>query len=73
MMLRLLCFSSMRYSHPAQTPDVILQHAKVVTVDPQIPYRASDRMRGDRIVAVGSNSEVLKHKDPTLGSSTFRW
>ena len=48
----------------AQAPDVIVENAKVVTVDPQFRIAQAFAIRGDRITAVGSNAEVLTHKGP---------
>lgn len=46
----------------AQAPDLIVHHAKVVTVDPQFRIVQAFAVRGDRIVAVGTNKEVLASK-----------
>lgn len=46
----------------AQPPDLILHHAKVVTVDGQFRIAQALAVRGDRIVAVGSDREVLARK-----------
>lgn len=46
----------------AQAPDLILHHGKVVTVDGQFRIVQALAVRGDRIVAVGSDREVLAKK-----------
>ena len=46
----------------AQAPDLIIQNAKVVTVDAQFRIAQAIAIRGDRITAVGSNAEVLKQR-----------
>ena len=46
----------------AQAPDLILHHGKVVTVDGQFRIVQALAVRGDRIVAVGSDREVLARK-----------
>jgi predicted amidohydrolase YtcJ len=65
MMPRLLCCLLCVIAIHAQTPDLILHHAKVVTVDARFHIAQAIAVRGDRIVAVGSNADVLKQKGPT--------
>ena len=45
-------------------PDLILHHAKVVTVDAAFTIAEAMAIRGDRIVRVGSSAEVLALKGP---------
>ena len=45
---------------PAQTADLILHDGKVVTVDADFSIAEAVAVLGDRIVAVGSNSDVRK-------------
>jgi len=47
----------------AQAPDRIVHHAKIVTVDAQFRIAEAMAMRGERVVAVGPNDEVLKLAD----------
>ena len=47
----------------AQVPDRIVHHAKIVTVDTQFQIAQAMAMRGERIIAVGNNDEVLKLAD----------
>ena len=44
----------------AEPPDVILHHAKIITVDDQFCIAEAVAVRGDRLLAVGKNDEVLK-------------
>jgi predicted amidohydrolase YtcJ len=46
----------------AQSPDLIVHNAKLVTVDPQFRIAQAMAVRGDRIVSVGANAEVLATK-----------
>jgi len=47
--------------HAADVPaDLILHHGRVVTVDPGFTIAEALAVRGDRIVAVGGNDDVLK-------------
>ena len=50
------------YALSAQAPDLIVHHAKVVTVDPQFRVVQAFAVKGDRIVAVGTDTEVLASK-----------
>jgi predicted amidohydrolase YtcJ len=52
---------------PAQEPaDLVLRGGKVVTVDESKPEAEAVAMRGDSIVAVGTNAEI----EPFIGSET---
>jgi predicted amidohydrolase YtcJ len=44
--------------------DLVLHHGKVVTVDPQFHIAEAVAIRGDRIMAVGSNGRVLELAGP---------
>jgi predicted amidohydrolase YtcJ len=46
----------------AAGPDVILQNAKIVTVDPAFSIQEAMAIEGNRIIAVGRNEEVLRLK-----------
>src|SRR5262245_23758891 len=49
----------------AQTPaDIVLLNGKVVTVDDRFTIAEALAIKGERIMAVGSNAEVEKHKGP---------
>ena len=48
----------------AQAPDLIIHNAKLLTVDAQFRIAQAMAVRGDRIVAVGSNTAVLGQKGP---------
>jgi hypothetical protein len=50
---------------PAQTPaDTVLLNGKIVTVDDRFTIAEALAIRGERIVAVGSNAEIEKLKGP---------
>lgn len=44
--------------------DLLLHHGKVVTVDPTFSIRQALAIKNDRLIAVGSDDEVLKHRGP---------
>jgi len=44
-------------------PDLILHHTTVITVDPDAPAASALAVAGDRIIAVGSDEEVLALAD----------
>ncbi|MBC7855042.1 MAG: amidohydrolase, partial [Pirellulaceae bacterium] len=46
----------------AQPPDLILHGGKIVTVDDKFSIAEAIAVRGERIIAVGSDNEVLKTK-----------
>jgi predicted amidohydrolase YtcJ len=45
---------------PAQAPDLVLTGGKVFTADPARPWAEAIAVRGDRIIAVGSDADVAK-------------
>ena len=45
--------------------DLIVHNAKVLTVDAKFTIAEAIAIKGDRIVAVGTNAHVLKHKAAT--------
>lgn len=56
-------------SRAADAPaDLVLHHGKIVTVDSQFSIVAALAVRGDRIVAVGPNDDVLKFAGPNTRS-----
>src|SRR2546430_798673 len=48
----------------AQPADLILHHGKIVTVDSQFHVVDAVAIRGDRIVGVGTHSEIAKLAGP---------
>ncbi len=52
----------------AAAPDVILHHGRVITVDATDRVLEALAIRGDRIIAAGSNAEIL----PLAGANTRR-
>jgi predicted amidohydrolase YtcJ len=51
-----------------QVPDLVLSNGKIITVDERFSIAQAVAIRGDRIVAVGANSEIL----PLAGRATRR-
>jgi predicted amidohydrolase YtcJ len=51
---------------PPETADIILTDGQVYTLDEAQPWAEAVAIRGERILAVGSNSEVRRH----AGSNT---
>ncbi len=51
---------ALRASCNAEAPDRIVHHGKVVTVDAKSQIAEAMATRGDRIVAVGTNAEIMK-------------
>src|SRR5919197_6685327 len=55
------------WSEPAsaQTPaDIVLFNGKIVTVDDRFTIAEALAIKGERILAVGSNAKIEKHKGP---------
>jgi predicted amidohydrolase YtcJ len=48
----------------AQSADTILTNGKILTVDGKFSIAQALAVRGERILAVGTNDEVRKHADP---------
>ncbi|HXG54591.1 MAG TPA: amidohydrolase, partial [Vicinamibacterales bacterium] len=46
---------------PLQAADLILTNGKIVTVEDGAPDAQAIALRGDRIIAVGSNAEIQRH------------
>jgi Amidohydrolase family len=55
-----LKFASSANSKTATAPDLIVHHAQLLTVDDAFSIREAMAIRGEKIVAVGSNDEILK-------------
>lgn len=49
---------------PSQTPDLVLTGGKVFTADPARPWAQAVAIRGERIIAVGSDADVAKLATP---------
>jgi len=55
----------------AQAPaDIVLLNGKIVTVDDRFMIAEALAIKGERIVAVGSNGEIEKHKGRARASLT---
>ncbi|HYJ94791.1 MAG TPA: hypothetical protein VEV86_09240, partial [Vicinamibacterales bacterium] len=65
-MLLVLALASGIAILPAQqpAPDVILSNGKIITVDERFSIAQAVAIRGDRIVAVGTDAEVAKLASP---------
>jgi predicted amidohydrolase YtcJ len=48
----------------AEHPEIILHHGKIVTVDKKFSIQQALAIRGERIVRVGSDADILKLKGP---------
>jgi len=65
--LRLVAFSLAAWPAAgafAQPPDLILHHGKIVTVDARLRIAEALAIKGERILAVGSDAEILGLKGP---------
>ncbi len=60
----LACAVVLRNRAAAEQADLILHNGKVVTVDPQFRIAEAVAVAGDRILAVGTNAEVLRLAGP---------
>ncbi len=58
--LVLFCLVTLVSAAKAQSVDTIITHAKVVTLDPNDHIAESVALKGDRIVAVGSEADIAK-------------
>ena len=65
-MLLVLALASGVATLPAQqpAPDIILSNGKIITVDERFSIAQAVAIRGDRIVAVGTDAEVAKLASP---------
>ncbi|MBX9773518.1 MAG: amidohydrolase family protein [Xanthobacteraceae bacterium] len=67
-----MCFIAMLFAVPvasAQAPDLILHNGKIVTVDSGFSIASAVAIRGDRIVAVGTDEDVRKLAGPATRQS----
>jgi predicted amidohydrolase YtcJ len=51
-------------AHAAERADTILLNGKIVTVDQRFSVAQAVAVRGERILAVGRNADVLEHQGP---------
>jgi predicted amidohydrolase YtcJ len=66
-LLLVLTLASEAHQQPAPLPaDLVLTNARVVTVDESLPRAEAVAVRGDRIVALGTSTEVRRY----VGSAT---
>jgi predicted amidohydrolase YtcJ len=59
----LLAWSLITSAAAADAPDLILHHGKVVTVDSKFSIQEAVALKGNRILAVGSNASILDSRD----------
>jgi predicted amidohydrolase YtcJ len=52
------------FAAKAQAPDVIYHNGAIITMSASHPSAQAVAIRGDRFIAVGSNSDVLKTAGP---------
>jgi predicted amidohydrolase YtcJ len=55
-----------RPADPAVAADLVLRDGRIVTVDELVPEAEAIAIRGDTILAVGTNAEIRQH----IGEST---
>ncbi len=60
----LLCCGISRIFGAGQPADLVLRHGKIVTADPSFSIRSAVAVRGDRIVAVGSENDAASWIGP---------
>ncbi|MGH7199384.1 MAG: amidohydrolase, partial [Planctomycetaceae bacterium] len=58
------CLFPASFALADDAPTLIVHHGKIVTVDPEFTIAEAMAVRGDRILAVGSNEDVLKLAGP---------
>jgi len=56
---------SKRTKPSTRAAELVLRNGRVVTLDPKLPEAQALAVRGDVIVAVGSNSEIQRHVGPS--------
>ena len=61
--LLVACCSPLLLLAQPPTADLILVGGHIVTMDPSRPKASAMAVKGDRILAVGSNDEILKYAD----------
>lgn len=61
-LVSIFCSAAIVETAAAQPPNLILHHGKIATVDKQFSVAEAVAIRGERIVAVGKNDEVLATK-----------
>ncbi|MEI8379183.1 MAG: amidohydrolase [Planctomycetota bacterium] len=62
--LTILSFAVVSSTAMAQPPDLIVHNGKIATVDDKFTLAEAIAVRGERIVAVGKNAELLKLAGP---------
>ncbi|MGV3722935.1 MAG: amidohydrolase family protein [Actinomycetota bacterium] len=65
LLLVVSCCAAVAAAGKTPTADLILHHGKIVTVDDRFSIRQAIAVTDGRIVAVGSNREVLRRRGPS--------
>ena len=62
-LIALLCFliCLSKCSKAKEPADLVLKNGKIVTVDEAVPEVQAIAVKGDKILAVGSNKEIKRH------------
>ena len=63
--------SGLGAQQPASQADLILSNGKIVTVDERFTIAQAVAVRGDHIVAVGTNQEIARLAGPTRMSNVL--
>lgn len=58
------CFAASACRPPIEPATLVLQHGTVVTMDPATPKGQAVAVRGDRIIAVGTDAEIAPYVGP---------
>jgi predicted amidohydrolase YtcJ len=73
-MLTVLAMAALLTKAPAEAPaDLILVSARIWTGDPKNPEAEALAVRGDRVVAVGSDQQILAFKGPKTVVLDGKW
>jgi predicted amidohydrolase YtcJ len=59
-----LALATTALTRAADAPELIVYHAKLVTVDPQFSFRQAMAVKDGRITAVGTDDQILPTKGP---------
>ena len=62
--LLILCLGAWPACREARTPDLIIHHGKIITVDANFGIAEAIAIQGDRILATGSNHQILALAGP---------
>ena len=60
----LLSHVTITFDDPVEPADLIIHNAKVLTVDAKFSVAQAIAVKGDRVLAVGDDKTILRHKGP---------